>query len=69
MAKSGYNTYKGVLVKRRILNELRKNEERVTFFVRDPLCGSSMGVEKNITLKALIYSLLSNNLEILKPFA
>ena len=43
MAKSGYNTCKGVLVKRRILNELRKNEERITFFVRDPLCGWAMG--------------------------
>lgn len=49
MAKSGYNTYKGVLVKRRILNELRKNEERVTFFVRDPLCGWAMGIEPTTT--------------------
>ncbi len=50
MAKSGYNTYKGELVKWRILNELRKNEERVTFFVRDPLCGSFEGVELTGTL-------------------
>ena len=49
MAKSGYNTCKGVLVKRRILNELRKNEERVTFFVRDPLCGWTMGFEPTTT--------------------
>ena len=49
MAKSGYNTYKGVLVKWLILNELRKNEERVTFFVRDPLCGWAMGIEPTTT--------------------
>ena len=49
MAKSGYNTYKGVLVKWRILNDLRKNEERVTFFVRDPLCGWAMGIEPTTT--------------------
>ena len=54
MAKSGYNTYKGVRVKWRRLSELCKNEERVTFFVRDPLCGSSMGVEREIVfLKCL----------------
>ena len=50
LTQSGYNTYKGVFVKLRILNELRKNEERVTFFVRDPLCGSFKGVELTGTL-------------------
>ena len=33
MAKSGYNTCKGVRVKWRRLSELCKNEERVTFFL------------------------------------
>lgn len=57
MAKSGCNTYKGVLVKWRILNELRKNEERVTFFVRDPLCGSFEGVELTGTLPSFFAEL------------
>lgn len=49
MAKSGYNTCKGVRVKWRILSELCKNEERVTLFKRDPLCGWTMGFEPTTT--------------------
>ena len=66
MAKPGYNTCKGVRVKWRRLSELCKNEERVTFFVRDPLCGSSMGVEKNNTFKVLIDNVLRGGMKHLK---
>ena len=62
MAKSGCNTCKGVLVKRRILNELRKNEERVTFFVRDPLCGWAMGIEPTGTLPSFFAGLKTETL-------